>query len=234
MLEIIPAIIPESIDDLSEKLSLIAGLSPVVQIDFVDGVFAPDATPSWPFHEKREGEYFRVLGSEEDGLPFWDSFFFEADLMVKEPEHMIDDIVGAGFSRVILHAGSSGQISELFDTLRQYDIETGLAVHVNDNIEALADVLDKADVIQVMGIAHIGKQGEPLSPEALVLLSTLREKYPERIISVDGGVNLTNAPILVGAGADRLVSGSAIFGSDDIAGTLTKLYALEERVTDTL
>jgi ribulose-phosphate 3-epimerase len=234
MLEIIPAIIPESVDDLSEKLSRVAGLASVVQIDFVDGVFVPDATPSWPFHEKREGEYFRVLGSEEDGLPFWDSFFFEADLMVKEPEHIIDDIIGAGFSRVILHAGSSGAIAEIFDTLRQYDIETGLAVHVGDDREQYAALLEKADVIQVMGIKHIGRQGERLSPEALNLLSTLREQYPERIISVDGGVNVENAPILVGAGADRLVSGSALFGSDDIATTLAKFYALEERVNDTL
>lgn len=229
MLEIIPAIIPESLDDLSEKLSRITSLAPVAQIDFVDGVFAPDATPSWPFHDKREEEYFHIVGSEEDGLPYWDSFFFEADLMVKEPEHIIDDIIGAGFSRVILHAGSSGKIAEIFDTLRGYDIETGLAVHVGDDVEQLHDVLDKADVIQVMGIEYIGKQGEPLSENALALLSTLREKYPERIISVDGGVTLKNAPILVGAGADRLVSGSAIFGSDDVAETLAKFHSLEKR-----
>lgn len=232
MLEIIPAIIPESIDDLHDKLALVAGIAPVVQIDFVDGVFAPDALPSWPFHDRDEGEYFHIVGSEEDGLPYWDSFFFEADLMVKEPEHIIDDIIGAGFSRVILHAGSSGKIAEIFDTLRGYDIETGLAVHVGDDVEGLGDVLEKADVIQIMGIEHIGRQGEPLSECALALLSTLRAKYPERIISVDGGVNLKNAPLLVGAGADRLVSGSALFGSDDIEGNLAKFYALEERAGD--
>ncbi|MBC8464824.1 MAG: hypothetical protein H8D63_00410 [Parcubacteria group bacterium] len=229
MLEIIPAIIPESLDDLSEKLSRITSLAPVAQIDFVDGVFAPDATPSWPFHDKGEKGMFHTLGTEEDGLPFWDTFFFEADLMVKEPEHIIDDIIGAGFSRVILHAGSSGKIAEIFDTLRGYDIETGLAVHVGDDLTRYESLLEKADVIQVMGIAYIGRQGERLAPEALNLLSTLREKYPERIISVDGGVTLKNAPILVGAGADRLVSGSAIFGSDDVAETLAKFHSLEKR-----
>ena len=229
MLEIIPAIIPESVEDLSEKLSRVAGLVSVVQIDFVDGVFVPNATPSWPFHDTKEEGMFHTLGTEEEGLPFWDTFFFEADLMVREPEHIIDDIIGAGFSRVILHVGSSGQIAEIFDTLRSYDIETGLAVHVGDDIEQYAALLEKADVIQVMGIEHIGRQGERLSPEALGLLSTLRGQYPERIISVDGGVTVENAPILVGAGGDRLVSGSALFGNDDIAATLAKFYALEER-----
>ncbi len=231
MLEIIPAIIPESVEDLSEKLSRVAGLASVVQIDFVDGVFVPDAAPSWPFHDTKEEGVFSTLGTEEEGLPFWDTFFFEADLMVKEPEHIIDDIIGAGFSRVILHAGSSGKIAEIFDTLRSYDIETGLALSVGDDIEQYASLLEKADVIQVMGIEHIGRQGERLSPDALLLLSTLRGQYPERIISVDGGVNVENAPILVGEGADRLVSGSALFGSDDIAGVLAKFYSLEEPVS---
>lgn len=230
MLEIIPAIIPKSIDDLSEKLSGVAGIVPVVQIDFVDGVFVSNAEPSWPFHDKEEEKLFHDLGIQEEGLPFWDTFFFEADLMVKEPEQHIDDIIGAGFSRVILHAGSSGQIAEVFDMLRSYDIETGLAVHIGDDIERYASLLEKADVIQVMGIEQIGKQGEMLSREAVDLLSTLRIRYPDRIISVDGGVNLDNAPILIGAGADRLVSGSVIFRSDDIAGTLAKFYALERTI----
>ena len=76
------------------------------------------------------------------------------------------------------------------------------------------------DFVQFMGIENIGYQGEPFDERVFEKIRELRERFPDTIISVDGGVSLENADKLIEAGANRLVSGSAIFESGDIAGTV--------------
>ncbi|NTV44561.1 MAG: hypothetical protein HGA67_02605 [Candidatus Yonathbacteria bacterium] len=233
-LEIIPAIIPQDIDDLSEKLSRVVGIVPVVQIDFVDGVFVSDARKSWPYADVSSMGEFRRLATEEEGLPFWQDFFFEADLMIDHPENILEDIVNAGFGRVILHLGSTDAMHDIIDTLARFDIEVGIAIGLDDDPAALAPYAEKVNVIQCMGIASIGKQHEELDARVFAYLPALRVLYPDSIISVDGGVTIENAPLLIGAGADRLVSGSAIFESDDIEGTLNAFYAVEDNAAERL
>jgi ribulose-phosphate 3-epimerase len=234
MLELIPAIIPESLDDLSHKLARVAGIVPVVQIDFVDGVYASGARKSWPFVDVAGMSAFRRIGSEEDGMPFWDTFFFEVDLMMREPERMLEDVIAAGFGRVVIHMGSTTHVRDMIDRLRAFDVEVSLALELDDDPALLEPYVDAIDAIQCMGIAHIGMQGEASDMRVYERVSTLRAMYSDRIISVDGGVTLANAPLLVGAGADRLVSGSAIFGSDDIVKTVGDFLAVEDRTEELL
>jgi len=172
---------------------------------------------------------FHRIASEEEGMPFWDEFFFEVDLMVQEPEKYIDEIINAGFRRVILHLRSSDVLHDIIDQLHSFDIEVGIAIGLDDDPELIEPYVEKVDVIQCMGIAHIGKQGELFDARVLAHISTLRGLYPDSIICIDGGVTTENAPLLVGAGADRLISGSAIFGSEDIEQTLNNFYSSEDR-----
>jgi ribulose-phosphate 3-epimerase len=69
--------------------------------------------------------------------------------------------------------------------------------------------------VQLMGIDHIGFQGQEFDEKVIGRVKHLRLKYPGLPISVDGGVSLENAQSLFEAGADRLVVGSAIFNSDN-------------------
>ena len=82
-----------------------------------------------------------------------------------------------------------------------------------------------------MGIAEIGAQGEPLI-RALWKRLCRCALSPDIIISVDGGVSLENASFLVGAGADRLVSGSALFESEDIGGMIARFQNLSAEPQD--
>src|SRR3989338_7620319 len=61
---------------------------------------------------------------------------------------------------------------------------------------------------------------EEFDEKCLEHIKTLKEKFPDLIISVDGGVNFETAEEILDAGADRLVIGSAIFNTDDIIGTI--------------
>lgn len=236
MIEIIPAILPEDIDDLKEKLSLISGIAPLAQIDVCDGKFTP--TKTWPY-KKGVDESFLKIVTQEEGFPFWDSVDFEVDLMVKHPENIIDDWIAAGAKRLVVHIESTPDPLSLIRKIRQeyehssesfHGIEIGVALDIESSNEEIYDLLNavgeddefvsQIDFAQFMGIENVGYQGEPFDERVIEKIRELRERFPEIIISVDGGVSLENASELIEAGANRLVSGSAIFESGDVAGTI--------------
>lgn len=228
MAEIIPAIIPKDFKDLEDKMSLVSGLIAIVQIDILDGKLTP--SKSWPFVKTPDPDFLKII-KEEEGFPFWEDLDFEVDLMVSDPEKMLGDWVVAGARRIIVHLESFKDSQSALDTISEFkekfampgsplNVEIGLAVGVEMSEEKYVSLLEKADFIQFMGIAQIGRQGEPFDKRVLEKISSLRKQNENVIISVDGGVNLETAPVLVSAGVNRLVAGSAIFGSEDIEETI--------------
>ena len=216
--EIIPAILPQSIEDLREKLSRVAKLVPLVQIDVCDGNLTPEA--SWPYNG--DTNVFEKILSEDDGLPFWDVVNFEIDLMVASPEEEVEKWVLAGAQRIVLHYESSTPeiLTQLFFDLKDRGIETALAIHVETPAEVVDSFAHLLDEVQVMGIEDVGFQGEPFAEVVLPKIKAIREKYPHLNISVDGGMNVETAQLVLEAGANRIVAGSAIFQNYDVGENL--------------
>lgn len=223
--EIIPAVLPHDYASLEEALGRLRGVARHVQVDIVDGYFAKGKT--WPY---RDGAKFAEIVQQEHGIPFWEELDFEFDLMVDDPAAVGLDYVKAGASRVIVHASSKtakaavDQLSGLRDEDESFRIELGIALGCLENPDGLEPFAEQFDFVQVMGIEHIGKQGEPLAQKAIYLLERLRHRYPSMPLQVDGGVRVENVERLVGAGATRLVSGSAIMGAEDPKAAYEALY----------
>ncbi len=226
-IEIIPAVLPKSWDDLEAHVARIPGITRHVQIDVVDGHFAKGKT--WPY---KDGEKFAMVVQQEHGLPHWEELDFEFDLMIADPAAEVMKYVHAGASRIIIHAASKTalpalqQLIDLNEDTGAWSVQVGLAVGCQQNLDDLEPFEGQYDFVQVMGIEHIGKQGEPLSQKALFMLERLRHRYPNLPLQVDGGVKPENAAALVAAGATRLVAGSAIFGSDDARAAYQALYTV--------
>ena len=87
-------------------------------------------------------------------------------------------------------------------------------------LEKNSDGRRLADFVQFMGIDKIGYQGQKFDEKDFKKISNLRKKYPDVTISVDGGVNFDNYKDLVKAGANKLISGSAIYESENIAESI--------------
>jgi ribulose-phosphate 3-epimerase len=232
-IEIIPAVLPKSLDDLREHLELLRGAVRVVQVDVVDGRLAPGKT--WPY---KDSASFEKIVTAEHGLPFWDELDFQFDLMIEDPLAQIDKYMRAGGTQLVLHAKSPGAAQTLQhivdsreDVSGTYPVRIGVALGSTEQPEALEPFEAQFDFVQVMGIATIGRQGEPFDQHALYLVERLRSRYPELPIQVDGGVNAETIPRLVAAGASRLVAGSAIFGADDPVAAYKELYALANATT---
>ncbi len=188
-MELIPAILPKDQSDLIQKLAALPRDAKSVHIDFVN----PPPTPSFI----KEG----AKGVD----------FLEAHLMVADPLVCIPDLVKNGFSRVLIHAEAVS--AEVFaETIHEWRdaIEIGAALKIETPLDSLSSFVHELQTIQLMGIAHLGRQGEPFDERVIGRVLQLHHTYPNHIISVDGGVNKENAKRLTAAGAKRLVVGSAI------------------------
>ena len=220
-IEILPAILPKSFEDLRALLSLMSGVSPVVQVDVVDGMYAPNKT--WPY--KGDQSFERIMSGDE-GMPFWDTIEIEFDLMVSDPAEEVEKFVRAGAARIVVHGGSASalQALEKIQELRDegaFNGEVGVAVPVDADVAQLEPFQTQFDYLQVMGIGKIGFQGQLFDERALSVIKDLHELYPEVAIQVDGGVSIERVGAMVRAGASRLIVGSAIFSSDNPARAYT-------------
>lgn len=227
-MKIIPAILPQRFYDIERSIAKIEGVASTVQIDFVDGFFAPNRT--WWFNRKDEeilGEFER----EERGLPLWQDINYEFDLMVRNPLEHIDTFVMLGPSKIIFHLDSVDHTELLayFEKLPEVvrtTISFGIALGRDTDIAVIEPFLPYITSIQCMGIASVGYQGQPYDERVITQIQAVHAKYPEKIIVVDGAVNSENIVELARAGATQFVVGSAIFGSDDPHGTIRELKQL--------
>jgi ribulose-phosphate 3-epimerase len=208
MLEIIPAIMPSSLKDIEEKAGLVYRNVKTVHVDVMDGSITPSV--NWPF--TTEGlEELKKITTGEQSLPFWKEINYEVDVMTESPEDSIAEWVNAGFHRVIMHVENAKNLSSIIKEWKGV-VELGVAIGVETPNDDVYPLIDKGiDFIQFMGIYQIGFQGNPFDVRVLEKIKKAREVYPKIPISVDGSVNLETAPKIIGAGADRLVIGSAIF-----------------------
>jgi ribulose-phosphate 3-epimerase len=227
--EIIPAILAKDFQELRERIARVTSVATTVQIDMCDGKFVDSV--SWPMNPHDEATTEAIL-NEEEGLPFWDSLDFEFDLMVLNAHEQFEFFVRLGARRIIFHIEAerdTTKFKEFLEGLDMYtreNVQIGIALNTTTSIDAIKPVISHVDFVQCMGIEHIGHQGEPFDDRVLSQIASLRELYPELIISVDGSVTLDTAPKLVEAGANRLVVGSFLMNSYDIRETIRELENL--------
>jgi len=209
--QIIPAVLPKSLEELETALATLRGVAPLVQVDLV-------------------GE--NVLAGETV-MPLWESFDFEFDIMLKDPEAYIEQCVELGASRIVVHAEAvhAKQALERLQHLRggSFAVEAGIALRAHDEPAALTPFEGLFDYVQVMGIDMIGQQGQPPDPHhgEIKLLKALRALYPSMPLQCDGAV-AAHPKEIAEAGATRLVIGSAIVNAEDPSEALKRLQKESE------
>lgn len=227
-MQIIPAILENNFEEIKIKMAQVNGVVDTVQIDLCDGLFVESKT--WPFWSRQEYE-FKKLGSEEIAMPFWDTLDVEWDLMIKMPEHYIKDLVHIGAKRIIIHALSVTDpmlFLEKLDSYTRSSIEWGIAILPDvSNVDIYRQAISQYDFVQVMGIEKIGVQGSSLSSAVFDVIKKIKSEFPDKVISVDGGVSLKNGQDLFDCGVTRVVAGSAIFKSVDIERSIKQFEMIQ-------
>lgn len=218
MSPIVPAVIPTSIDDIASTIERITPFTHEMQIDIVDGVFVPFT--SWPY---------KTDASIADLSQYTKENIIEIDLMLMEPERVVREYVDAGARMVIVHLESVLNLAPIVALRKERDFKLGFSINNDTPLSVLTDVIHDADYVQLMGIAHIGSQGQPFDERVLERITILRESYPRLLISIDGSVNIETVGRLAHAGANRCVSGSAILkqeNPEEAYDTLATLFAI--------
>jgi ribulose-phosphate 3-epimerase len=151
-------------------------------------------------------------------------------LMMVEPERMLEDFVKAGADHLLVQCepASTIHLHRVLSRIRELGAKAGVVIDPGSPVAFVEHVLHLCDVVLVMTV-NPGFGGQKFLPEVLPKITALRRLCDSRgldpYIEVDGGQNGDNAWQAVDAGADALVAGSAVFGSDDYARSVARLRA---------
>ncbi len=228
MIEIVPTLLEESYDEFVSLLGRLRGARPLtgsslmVQIDVCDGLFVKNR--SWPFNPSDRAHFADIIKGDE-GLPYWEDFNYEVDLMVQYPERHLSNWIAAGISRAVIHLESKHDWALIKEAAGD-TVELGVAIDLDPPLEKLQAAVAQVNYIQIMGVAQLGRQGGELSEKTAPLVARVRSEFPDVTIQIDGGVNADNARLLIDAGADRLVVGSHIVKASDPKERLEDLQNL--------
>lgn len=155
----------------------------------------------------------------------------DVHLMVEPVDPLAALFAKAGASHITFHPEATRHIDRSLSAIREVGCKTGLVFNPATPLDHLHYVLDKVDIVLLMSV-NPGFGGQSFIPTTLEKLKQARrvidnymEAHPDREIrlEVDGGVKIDNIAEIAAAGADAFVAGSAIFNTDDYAGTLRKM-----------
>lgn len=219
-MEIIPSILTQSPDEALGVLRALRNGPTWIQIDVVDGIFAGESS-TWPLTDSN----WVNMKTGEGGLPEWEQFLFEADLMVSNPKEMAEYMVNAGAARLIFHADSAidEEITALIESYGD-NTECGVAFQLSQNPLEHAALVDIARVVQIMGVDPIGAQGRPFDERCLEHVDLIKKMRPDVPIQVDGAVSLETIQQLQEHGVERVAPGSYIMKAENPKAAYRLLY----------
>lgn len=223
MIEVIPAVIPPDLKIIRERFTRVLGLARRVQVDVIDGHYAPSVT--WPFGHNQMDELLRMVRGEER-FPFVNDFEIEIDMMVLHPVEYISDFLSIGAKSFVIHLDSTDHAQICLETVKNAGCEAGIGIKPSGKIEDLQKFLPIVDFVQFMGNDRIGFNGVELDQKVLPMINRFHELHPSVPIQIDIGVSLETAPKLIDAGVTRLVSTSAIFSQGDPKENIARLADL--------
>ena len=201
-LSIAPSVLPVDFSRLGDEVMALekAGVD-LIHWDVMDGVFVPNLTfgPD-------------VIASTR---PLVD-LEFEAHLMVVEPDRLVERYVEAGCSTVLVHVEACDHLHRTLAHIADLGATPGVALNPHTPAEVIRNVRDLVGVVLVMTVnPGFGGQSYIESMESKVTeVASLLDGY-NCAVEVDGGIGPTTVAAVVAAGADRLVSGSALFRDDE-------------------
>lgn len=151
--------------------------------------------------------------------------FLDAHLMIDRPERYLDDFKRAGVNAIIIHQEACCDFLKTVQEIKKLGLVVGIALRPGTPVENIKNVVQEMDLILIMTVEP-GFGGQlymaGIEKKIIEVRNLIIEKGLEIPIEVDGGINTETAPVVVKAGATRLVAGYAIF-SGNVVENVEKL-----------
>lgn len=154
------------------------------------------------------------------------NLFFDAHLMISDPEKYLDDYVKAGCDAITVHIEAVPDPRSLLKRIRSAGVLAGLAINPKTSIDGVMRVLDDVDLVLIMSVEP-GFGGQSFMPEVLPKLEHLKKAAsPRTLLSIDGGIGPATIQAASQAGARLFVAGSSVFDTSDFAHAMDSMAAL--------
>lgn len=209
---IAPSILSADFANLANDIKMLnssnAGL---IHCDVMDGVFVPNISFGIPII----GAVKKVAQKPLD-----------VHLMIVDPDKYIYPFRDAGASILTVHYEACTHLHRTVTEIRKSGMEVGVALNPHTPVVVLKDILPFIDMVLIMSV-NPGFGGQSFIENSYSKISELHNMITDKgysvSIEVDGGVNLSNAPKLIAAGADILVAGNTVFNSNNPIETISQL-----------
>ena len=209
---IAPSLLAANFVRLAEDIAkLEAAGADWLHLDIMDGHFVPNLTFGPPIVAA-----IRKITK----LPL------DVHLMITNPSALIDDFAAAGADWLTVHGETEPHLHRLVARIRELGVRPAVALNPATPANTLEEILPEVDMVLVMSV-NPGFGGQKFIPSSIDKIRRLKKQISalnrEVLIEVDGGINAITSPMIREAGADVLVAGSAVFGSDDLAAAIRQI-----------
>ncbi len=203
-IEIAPSILSADFSRLGQQIEAVErGGAAVLHVDVMDGHFVPNITVGLPVVKSL---------ARATRLPL------DAHLMISEPGRYATQFVEAGAMMVSVHVEADANLHRTLMSIRAAGAQAGVVLNPSTSLGHIEEALKFADYVLVMSV-NPGFGGQTFIPESIDKVRRLRQMIDERRlhvrIEIDGGIDRNNIENVVAAGAEIIVSGTAIFGTSD-------------------
>ena len=219
MLVLSPSILSADFANLGEGVERAAKAgAEYIHIDVMDGAFVPNISFGMPV--------IKAIRPLTDKV-------FDVHLMIEEPVRYIQEFVDAGADMITVHVEACKHLHRTVQVIKSYGIKAGVVLNPATSLSTIEEILPEVDMVLLMSV-NPGFGGQKYIETTSDKIRRLRQMINDRNlnvdIEVDGGVTLDNVDMLIEAGANILVAGSAVYkGSieDNVKGFLEvfKKYA---------
>lgn len=170
-----------------------------IHIDVMDGVFVPSISFGMP-----------VIASIRKTT----KKIFDVHLMIVEPERFVKEFAECGADSITFHIEATEDVDEIIDLIHGLGCKAGMSIKPRTPVEAVEKYLHKLDMLLVMTVEP-GFGGQKYIPESTERIKEIRRMADEQglnlDIQVDGGITKDNVHVVLDAGANVIVAGSAVF-----------------------